>query len=227
MFFDRHMAGELLAKKLARFKHQDAVLYALPKGGVPVGYSVSEALGLPLDFLSVQKIGHPTNSEFGICAVSEMGNIICDECGMYGLDKQWLLDEIRQRETESQRRRTLYKRGEPSVSAENKIAIIIDDGIATGVTMKAAVQAIQDQWPEKIIIATPVMPHELMTEFRAISDAVITVISDREYLGTVDAYYADFAEVSDHEVVSLLARANRNFVTSLPQMTRSVRYAKR
>ena len=226
MFFDRHMAGELLAKKLTRFKHHDAVLYALPKGGVPVGYEVSKALGLPLDFLSVQKIGHPMNPEYGICSVSEAGNIVCDESGICGLDRSWLANEILIKEEEAHRRRVLYKRDEPSVSAENKIAIIIDDGIATGITMRAAVQAIQDQWPEKIIIATPVMPHELINDFRKLADAVITLVDDREYLGTVDAYYSDFSDVTDFEVTSLLAKANHHFVTSLPQMSESVLHYK-
>lgn len=215
MFFDRHMAGKILAKKLTRFMHQDSIIYALPKGGVPVGYEVSEALGLPLDFLTVQKIGHPTNREYGICSVSEFGNIICDESGICGLDRNWLSSEILAKEEEAVRRRRLYKRGEPSVSAENKIAIIVDDGITTGITMRAAVEAIQDQWPEKIIIATPVMPHELMQEFRMLADMVVTVIDDREFLGMVDAYYTDYTDVSDQEVVSLLAKANRNFVTNL------------
>ncbi len=225
MFFDRHMAGELLAKKLTRFKYRDVVLYALPKGGVPVGYEVSKALGLPLDFLTVQKIGHPLYPEYGICSVSETGNLICDESGICGLDRNWLSNEIRFKEEEAYRRRALYKRGEPSASPENKIAIIIDDGIATGITMKAAVQAIQDKWPEQIIIATPVMPHALISEFRKLSDAVVTLIDDREYLGTVGAYYSYFAEVTDYEVTSLLAKANHHFVQSLPQMSESaVRY---
>jgi putative phosphoribosyl transferase len=224
MFFDRHMAGKVLAKKLARYKHQDGIIYALPKGGVPVGYEVSKALGLPLDFMTVQKIGHPTNREYGICSVSEAGNIVCDECGTYGIDRDWLSNEISIKGVEAVRRRYVYKRGEASVSAENKIAIIVDDGVATGLTMKAAVEAMQEQWPEKIIIAAPVIPHELMAEFRAMADMVVTVVADRQYLGTVDAYYSDFSAVTDQEVVSLLASANHDFVANLGKNSSSSSY---
>lgn len=226
MFFDRHMAGKILAKKLARFKQTNSIIYALPKGGVPVGYEVSLALGLPLDFMTVQKIGHPTNREYGICSVSEAGNIICDECGTYGIERSWLASEILSKGEEAVRRRRMYRRGEASVSAENKIAIIVDDGVATGLTMKAAIEAMQDQWPEEIIIATPVMPHELLHEFRAIADMVVTVVADRQYLGTVDAYYSDFTDVTDQEVVSLLAKANRNFVTNLDKNIQAPSYLK-
>jgi putative phosphoribosyl transferase len=224
MFFDRYMAGKILAKKLTRFKQQNTVIYTLPKGGVPVGYEVAQALGLPLDYMTVQKIGHPTNREIGICAVSESGNIICDDCGTCGLDRDWLFNEILLKEKEAERRRDIYSHGKPSVSAENKVVIIVDDGVSTGITMKSAIESIQDQWPEKIIVATPVIAHEVLQQLRRLADEVVTIVDDRQYLGTIDAYYSDFGEVSDNEVRRLLAKAQRNFVSNQLSSTESPAY---
>jgi putative phosphoribosyl transferase len=215
MFFDRYAAGTTLAQKLRQYKNRDVVIYALPTGGVPVGYEVSRALNLPLDILIVQKIGHPISREYGICAVSEDGQSVKDECGLCGLDESWLNFEIAEKIVEAERRRYVYKRDEPSVSAENKIAIIIDDGITTGLTIRAAIQTVQDQWPEQIIVATPAAPHEVVRDLRQLVDGVIIGFDDREYRGTVNSYYVDNSEVTDEDVTALLADANRRFINNL------------
>jgi predicted phosphoribosyltransferase len=205
MFFDRHAAGARLAKELGEYRGTDAVVYALPKGGVPVGYEVAKALGLPLDIVIVQKICHPVSQDYGICAIAETGETVCYDSGLCGLDSSWLNYEMYLKQQEAKRQREVYRRNLPSLSAENKIAIIIDDGIATGITMKAAIQSILNQWPDKLIIAAPVAAHDVARELTTLADQVVTVNSDREYRGTTGAYYMDYPKISDHEIISLLS----------------------
>ncbi|OGG65512.1 hypothetical protein A3I99_04640 [Candidatus Kaiserbacteria bacterium RIFCSPLOWO2_02_FULL_45_11b] len=212
MFFDRRAAGARLAQKLNQYRGENAVLFALPKGGVPVGFEVAKALGLPLDILIVQKICHPMSQDYGICAIAETGETVCYESGLCGLDGSWLNYEMYLKQVEAQRRREVYKKNEPSLSAENKIAIIVDDGIATGITMKAAIQALQEQWPDKIVVASPVAPHDIARELTALVDSVVVVNDDREYRGTTASYYMDYSEISDQEVVSLLSESSHRFV---------------
>ena len=214
MFFDRHEAGASLAKKLRQYRNRNVVLYALPKGGVPVGYEIAKALNVPLDLLIVQKIGHPISRDYGICAVTEDGDRIEDECGLCGLSDEWLNTEISRKLQEAARQRFIYKNNQPAVSAEDKIAIIVDDGMATGITIRAAVQAIAKEWPEQIVVATPVGPHDVIKELKSSVDAVIVELDDREFLGTVDSYYENYAEVTDLQVVSLLAAANQRFINN-------------
>jgi len=217
MFFDRYAAGTVLAQKLRQYKNRDVVLYALPNGGVPVGYEVSRALNLPLDIVIVQKIGHPFSRESSICAVSEDGQSVNDKFGLCGLDESWLNYEISEKIAEAQRLRGIYMRGEPAVSAENKIAIIIDDGITTDISLRAAIQTIQDQWPEQIVIATPTVPREIVRDLRLLVDAVVVGHDETEYLGKLNSYYVDNSEVTDEDVTMLLADANRRFISSLTQ----------
>ena len=209
MFFDRHAAGARLAKELIQYKGGDVVLYALSKGGVPVGYEVAKALNLPLDIVIVQKICHPVSQDYGICAIAETGETVCYDSGLCGLDSSWLDYEMYLKQKEAKRQREIYKGNLPSLSAENKIAIIIDDGIATGITMKAAIQSVLNQWPDKLVISTPVAPHDVTLELTALVDSVVVVNDDRDYRGTTGAYYMDFPEISDREVVSLLTESGR------------------
>jgi putative phosphoribosyl transferase len=204
MFFDRHAAGIKLAQQLSEYKNQDVVLYALPKGGVPVAYEVAKALHLPLDIVIVQKICHPISREYGICAIAETGETVCYESGLCGLDGSWLNFQMYMKQQEAKRQRALYKLNQPSKSAENKIAIIIDDGISTGISIKAAIQAILSEWPEKIIVAAPVAPHETVRELADLVDQVVVLNDDREYRGDTSSYYVDFMPVTDAEVIAQL-----------------------
>lgn len=227
MFFDRHEAGKSLAMKLRQYKNRNVVLYALPKGGVPVAYEVAKALDLPLDIVIANKINHPVSDEYGICAVNEYGWQVKDECGLCGLDTEWFEYKVQQELLEAGRQRLVYKHGQESLSAENKIAIIVDDGIATGLTVKAAVQTIADQWPEEIIIATPVAPRNVVSDLKTVADTVIVDLADPQYRGKVSFYYHDFKEVSDNEVVRLLTLANQRAITGLPYIQTIHNYASR
>lgn len=217
MFFDRYAAGAQLAQKLRPYTTKNTIVYALPKGGVPIGFEVARELNLPLDLVIVQKISHPISHHYGICAVAEGGEQVRDECGLYGLSEEWLRYEIKQKLNEADRRRELYKGGLPSVSAEDKVAIVVDDGIETGITMRAAVMSIQNQWPEKIIIASPVAAHDVVCELRSVADNVIVGLDDHQFKGKTSSYYVDYNPVTDMDVVALLADANRGFLESYEQ----------
>jgi predicted phosphoribosyltransferase len=218
MFFDRHAAGTRLAKELVQYKRDDVVLYALPKGGVPVGYEVAKALDLPLDIVIVQKICHPVSQDYGICAIAETGETVCYDSGLCGLEPSWLNYEMYLKQIETKRQREIYKNNRPSLSAENKIAILVDDGVSTGISMKAAIQSILEQWPEKIVVATPVAPHDVILELSALVDKVIVVNNDQNYRGTTSAYYMDFPEISDQEIIMLLAESGQRTVQPLHRM---------
>jgi putative phosphoribosyl transferase len=221
MFFDRHAAGTRLAKELVQYKRDGVVLYALPKGGVLVGYEVAKALELPLDIVIVQKICHPVSQDYGICAIAETGETVCYDSGLCGLETSWLNYEMYLKQTETKRQREIYKNNRPSVSAENKIAILVDDGVSTGISMKAAIQSILEQWPERIIVATPVAPHDVILELSALVDKVVVVNDDQNYRGTTAAYYMDFPEITDKEVVALLAESSRRPSQSLHRIQTS------
>ena len=156
MFKDRKEAGQLLAKALAKYKNDRVVVLALPRGGVVVGYEVARALKFPLDIIVTRKIGHPDNPEYAICAVDEKGLLLCNEAEAKSVDPSWLREEIAGQKKEAERRVTLYRGKRKMEEIGDKVAIIIDDGIATGLTMRLAVRAIKIQNPKKIIVAVPV-----------------------------------------------------------------------
>ena len=209
MFFDRHSAGISLAQKLKEYKNRNVVVYALTKGGVPVGYEVARFLGVPLDMVIVQKIGHPVSPEYGICAVAEGGELVKDDCGLCGLDESWVNYEIALKKEEIKRQRYMYKRNVPSISAEEKIAILVDDGLSTGITMKAAVHAISSDWPAEIVVAVPVGPHDVIEDLRSMVDRVVVENEDRTFQGALRGYYFDYTSVTDQDVVALLKQAEQ------------------
>lgn len=213
MFFDRRSAGVKLAQQLREYKGREVVVYALPKGGVPVAYEIAKELNQPLDIVIVQKICHPISRDYGICAIAETGETVCYETGLCGLDGSWQNFEMYMKQQEAKRQRALYALNQPSRSAENKVAVLVDDGIATGITMKAAIQAIQSDWPEKIIVATPVAPHDTIREIKSLVDQVIVIKDDHEYRGKTSAYFVEYNPVTDFEVVSLL-KQSKNFSES-------------
>ncbi len=205
IFKDRIEAGKKLAEALFKYKGREAIVYALPRGGVVLGIEVARALNASLDLVIPRKIGHPTNPEYAVCAVSESGELICDEGEKRMLDPKWLRSEIDAQVLEAKRRRATYLKGRDRMSSKDKVAIIVDDGIATGLTMRSAIAEIRKDKPKKIVIATPAAPHDVTAVLRKEVDEVIVLTGKDGYLGAVGAYYKDFPQVSDDEVVSLLA----------------------
>lgn len=207
-FKDRAEAGQRLAegvqKVLANHPGERAIVYALPRGGVVLGAAIAEKLHLPLDLVITRKIGHPQNPEYAICAVAEDGDYICNPTEQALVDQNWLEAEFKKEQEEARRRRLLYVGEEKALSPENAIAILVDDGIATGLTMWLAINEIKHYLPKRIIVAVPVVSADTADRLRAEVDGLVALDVPELYLGAVGAYYDNFPQVSDEEVVELL-----------------------
>jgi predicted phosphoribosyltransferase len=204
IFESRTHAGILLADKLRKFKKSNAAVYALPRGGVVIGAEIAKALNIPLDLIVSRKIGHPTYPEYAIGAITEHGEraFNCTEVRL--VDPQWLQNAIEEQFKEAKRRRKLYMAGKTEILAKDRIAIIVDDGIATGYTMQAAIEDIRKQGPASIVIAVPVVPREKAQFFSAIVDEFIALDIPKTYAGAVGAYYLSFPQLTDEDVIQNL-----------------------
>jgi putative phosphoribosyl transferase len=209
-FENRKQAGQQLAEALASYKDQQPVVLALPRGGVPVAAEVAEALHAPLDLILVRKIGVPMQPELAMGAVVDGAKplIVRNEdiialAGITEAEFKKVCDE-ELTEIESRRRRYLGTRARAEV--EGKTAIVIDDGVATGATTRAALRATRLRKPKKLMLAVPVAPTETLPAMRAEADEVVC-LEDHEYFGAIGYYYADFRQTSDQEVIDMLARS--------------------
>jgi putative phosphoribosyl transferase len=202
-FQDRQEAGQRLAEALQKYRGKDAIVYALPRGGVVLGYEVAKALDLPLELAIARKIGHPTNPEYAVCAVIEDGTLFCNEAEQALLDPAWLKAEAAKEAAEARRRRALYGAGR-RLSASGTTAIVVDDGVATGLTLRAALYALKKERPAKIVVATPAAPEDVVAVLRDEADEIIVLTAGEPYLGAVGAYYERFPQISDDEVIRLL-----------------------
>ena len=204
MFKDRKEAGQLLAQQLIQYRDKDAIIYALPRGGVVLGLEIAQFLHAPLDLVIARKIGHPDNPEYAVCAVTEEDEPFYNEGEKAVLDPSWLQKEIIKEREEARRRREKYLEGQKHRSARNKIAIVVDDGVATGLTLRSALRSLRKEKPKELVVAVPVVPHELVDILHTEADKVIVLKDEQEYLGAVGAYYQNFPQVSDEEVIELL-----------------------
>lgn len=207
-FSDRRDAGVRLAKALAAYDSEDAVVYALPRGGVVVGDEVARQLEVPLSLIIPRKIGHPESPEYAVCAVTEEGELVCNEEEASRLDPDWLASAVREEREEAVRRRLAY--GGVRVSATGKLAIIVDDGIATGLTMRAAIRSLRRELPSVVIAAAPVAPLEVVDYLRKEADDVIVLDDSEPFLGAIGAYYDSFPQVTDDEVIRIMENSRRN-----------------
>jgi len=203
-FRDRTEAGRQLGQALKKYAGDDVIVYALPRGGVVLGVEVAAALHAPLDLVIPRKIGHPLQPEYAIAAVAESGALAANEYETSRVDPTWLDETIEAERREAQRRRRRYLGGRAMTSATGKTAIIVDDGIATGLTMRAAIGDVKNMKPARVVVAVPVAPLDTVDALRKTVDDVVTVFTDSFYLGAVGAYYDDFPQVSDEEVVELM-----------------------
>jgi putative phosphoribosyl transferase len=206
-FQDRQDAGKQLAAALCRFKGQNCVVLALPRGGVPVAAEVADALQAPLDLLLVRKIGAPHQPELAIGSVIDGGApIVVRDSNMIRLTGTSLatFDEICNRElVEIERRRKLYVGDRASIPIQERIAIVVDDGLATGNTMRAALQASRLRKPRMLVMAVPVSPAETLVEFRTDADSIVC-LQVPQLFAAVGNFYQDFSPVSDAEVIALM-----------------------
>jgi len=214
-FRDRTDAGKKLAQALRRHRNQDGVVYALPRGGVVLGVEVARDLGMPLDLLIPRKIGHPLQPEYAICAVVENGEMVCNQQEVARVDPQWFRREVAAERGEARRRRELYLGGREPAPVAGKTAIIVDDGIATGLTMEVAIRDARRRDPAHLIVAVPVAPPETVERLAREVDEFVVLDPSPYYLGAVGAYYDSFYQVSDEEVVALM----RSVATTTPAKT--------
>jgi putative phosphoribosyl transferase len=208
-FADREDAGRKLAKALRSYKTQKPVVLALPRGGVPVAAEVATALDAPLDLILVRKIGVPFQPELAMGAVVDgRAPVIVrneDVIAVTGVSEEEFA-EVRDRElAEIDRRRKLYLGDRPHPELAGHTVIVIDDGIATGATTRAALQAIRSHKPSKLVLAVPVAPTDTLQKLQTDADAVVC-LEDHTSFGAIGFYYSNFRQVSDNEVIELLAR---------------------
>lgn len=211
LFSDRTDAGRQLAQALSAYsKREDILVLALPRGGVPVAAVVARELEAPLDVLIVRKVGLPDNPELAMGAVASGDVEIVNErvTQSWGIGRQQFT-EIAQRELkEMARREELYRRGRPPLSGGGKLVVLVDDGIATGSTVKAAVEAVKRLGASSVIIAVPVAAESTVRELRAVADEVICVHTPADFR-SVGGHYRDFSQTSDTEVCELLKAASK------------------
>jgi predicted phosphoribosyltransferase len=208
VFENRKHAGILLAERLKKYKNCNGVIYALPRGGVVLGAEIAKVLNLSLDIIVSRKIGHPDSPEYAIGAITENGETVMNRLETIYIDAEWLEQATEEQHREAQRRRKLYSAGKPQISANHKIAIIVDDGIATGYTMQAAIHDIQKQTPAAIIVAVPVAPKEKARFFSLMVNEFVALDIPGMYAGAVGAYYLSFPQLTDEDVIETLQSIN-------------------
>jgi predicted phosphoribosyltransferase len=203
-FRNRSEAGKKLAQALEKYRDQPGIIYPLPRGGVVLGVEIALALEMPLDLIIPRKIGHPYNPEYAIGAVTENGEMVCNQWEVSRVDPQWLKRQVEKERQEARRRRERYLGDREPLSVEGKIAILVDDGIATGLTMQAAIRDIKQRHPTHIVVAIPVAPKDTADILNQQVDEVIGLEITDYYRGSVGAYYTDFPQLTDEEVINLL-----------------------
>lgn len=209
MFNDRRDAGIQLALKLKEYRDKEGVLVlALPRGGVVTGYEIAHYLNAPLDIVIVRKIGFPGQPELGIGAVSETGAVVLNQfiISTYGVYKDYIEGEISRQKEEISRRVKFYRKGKGLPDLREKTIIIVDDGVATGATMKAAISTLREEKLTKLIVALPVAPLDMAQELEQMVDEFICIETPVDFMA-VGAHYRDFTQVSDEEVVELLQKS--------------------
>ncbi len=216
MFENRTDAGRKLATRLLKYRDRSPLVIALPRGGVPVAYEVARALGAPLDVLVARKIGAPGQPEFGIGAIAQGGAVFLNDgiVRELGVTQEYLNAVTRKETAEMARRVRAYRGDRPPLDVRGRTVLLVDDGLATGVTTRAAVRALREQAPREIILAVPVCAPETALELRSEFDEVICA-SSPEHFRAVGLWYVDFEQTTDEEVVSLLVRADREHLAVL------------
>jgi len=205
MFLDRMDAGEKLADSLYKFKDEDVIVLAVPRGGLAIAYDTIKRFGLKWDLIIPRKIGAPHNKEFAIGAVSVDGSYFLNKeyVKMLGISQDYIEKEVLEQISEIKRRMKEYRGKDTFPEVKDKTVIIIDDGIATGFTILAVIKAVKKQGAKKIILAIPVGPRETIEEFKEIVDEVICLYIPEKFYA-VGSYYENFEQVTDAEVFKII-----------------------
>ena len=211
-FANRTEAGRLLAEKLVNYAGRaDVIVLGLPRGGVPVAFEVAHRLGAPLDVFTVRKLGVPGFEELAAGAIASGGVRVLNEDVMRAIPHaDEAINAITARETaELERREQIYREGRPPPELRDRIVILVDDGLATGATMRAAVKALRERGAAKIVVAVPVGPPDTCHALEERADETIC-LSTPEFFQAVGQYYEDFSQTSDEDVRELLSQAAQN-----------------
>lgn len=208
-FRDRQDAGRQLAAHLLEYRNRDdVVVLGLPRGGIPVAFEVAQSLRAPLDVMVVRKLGLPGHEELAMGAISSEGVRVLnrDVVDWLRVPAQ-IIDAVAEREqAELERREQFYRGGRPGLDPGGRTVILIDDGLATGATMRAAIAAVRGREPEEIVVAVPVAPASTCRQIARAADRVVCAV-EPEFFGAVGEWYEDFGQISDEEVRSLLDAA--------------------
>ena len=205
-FANRAEAGRRLANELSHYRGKEVVVYARPRGGVVTAIEIARYLNAPLDLVIARKIGHPAAPEFAIAAIAEDGHMVGSEDELAMVDPAWLEREKTRQRAEARRRRERYLgigRRAP-IDAKGKVAILVDDGVATGLTLRVGIVEMRHRRPERLVVAVPVIPRPTAELIRAEVDELVAleVPEERDFLGAVGVYYVDFSPVEDAEVIA-------------------------
>ncbi|MGO9059894.1 MAG: phosphoribosyltransferase [Candidatus Binataceae bacterium] len=210
MFTDRKEAGRELAAALMKYKPESPVVLAIPRGGVPVGLEVALALEAPLDIIVARKLGAPGQHELGLGAIvdgdhpqSVLNEDIIRELGV---SPEYLQKEIESELKEIRRRQAAYRKGRPAVKVAGRTVIVVDDGIATGGSIRAALRGVKRMAPKKLVLAVPVAPSDTIESLRSEADELVC-LDTPVYFMAIGEFYEDFSQTSDHEVIELLETA--------------------
>jgi putative phosphoribosyl transferase len=210
LFADRSEGGRALARQLLKFKVEQPVVLALPRGGVHVGFEVARALAAPLDLILVRKIGAPFQPELAIGAVvdgSRPETVLNEEfVREFEVPESYIVEERARQLAEIERRRRLWLADRARVPLAGRAAIVVDDGIATGATMEVALHATRRADPKRLVLATPVAPRDTIERLCAQADEIVCLATPRLF-DAIGSFYEDFRQLSDEEVVDLLRRA--------------------
>jgi putative phosphoribosyl transferase len=211
LFSDRVEAGRRLVTSLRGAVGNDAVVLAIPRGGVVVAFEVARALSIPLDVIIPRKIRAPGNPEFAIGAMTEDGTIILDDelVKYLQVPKDYIKEESERQRLEIERRLKLYRGDAPYPSLKNREVIIVDDGVATGSTMKAALASVRKRGAKTVMIAVPVCPTSTIEELKKEADSVVCLHQPEPFYA-IGQFYADFAQTSDEEVAKLLKLSKKS-----------------
>jgi len=207
-FRDREDAGRRLAAALSAYRRKpDVVVVALPRGGVVLGRIVADALAAPLDLVVPRKIGAPNNEEYAIGAITEEGDAVWNEAERALAGDDYLKGEVAKQQAEAKRRLGLYRAGLPPRDLKDKTVVIVDDGVATGHTLRAAIKTVNAAAPARVVAAVPVAPGDSAARLRSEVDEMV-VLETPLLFGAIGSFYDEFGQVGDEEVVKLMS-ANR------------------
>jgi predicted phosphoribosyltransferase len=201
---DRKEAGMLLSEKLEKYQGTDAIILAVPRGGVPIGYEISKNLHLPLDIILSKKIGHPLNKEFAIGAVSLDSSFIDEHPE---IPSSYIESEIKKLRESLKDKYNLYMGDRKPIDVRGKTVIVVDDGIATGNTLLACIAMLRKSNPQKIVVAVPVVPFNTVKIFQQKADEFVYLIASKDFRG-VGGFYENFEQVNDDEAIRMLLVAN-------------------